>query len=253
MRSVALIPEATLVGLEEVARCLAALQVQVSRDFAATWGSDARLRTTNEPDEEEEILYLLDDAAQADALGHARHLTGERPCGFVLLRPYLEAGAAWQAAVSHELLEMLADPLLYLAVQGPSPQTRPLQGEAKERVAAPLYSRERGGGEGALALFALEVCDPVQGDDYAIADVPVANFVLPTWFLPEPLADATLVDFLGRLADPFTLAPGGQASYCTELGRWQTWFAKRCPPHRRQPSAYSRRRRRMQRGINVRG
>ncbi|HZT82965.1 MAG TPA: hypothetical protein VFA26_22235, partial [Gemmataceae bacterium] len=70
---------------------------------------------------------------------------------------------------------------------------------------------------------------------------------LPTWFVPGPLPETALVDFLGRLADPFTLSPGGYAAYCTELGRWQQWFARRCPKHQRQPGAYSRRRRRAQR------
>ena len=36
--------EASLVGPDDVARSAAALQTQVSRDFAATWGLDAGLR-----------------------------------------------------------------------------------------------------------------------------------------------------------------------------------------------------------------
>src|SRR5205807_1145907 len=108
--------------------------------------------------------------------------------------------------------------------------------------------RARGEDGGQPALFALEVCDPVRHDEYEIAGLPVANFVLPSWFRSGPLRDEALVDFLGRLAEPFTLSPGGHASFCTELGRWQQWFAKRCPKRERQPGAYSRRRRRVQRG-----
>src|SRR5260370_13429430 len=118
MRTIALVNEATLIGPDDLARCAAALQTQVSRDFAATWGMDARLRPASEPDDEDEILYVLDDAAQADALGCQRHAAGERPCGFVFVRPCLEAAAAWQAAVSHALLELLADPLINLAAEG---------------------------------------------------------------------------------------------------------------------------------------
>ena len=217
MRQIALVHEATLIGPDDVARGAAALTTQLSRDFAATWGLDAELRVTAQPTDDEEPLYLLDDAAQAEAL--RLPATPGRPFGVVLLRPCLEAGEAWQIAASHELLEMLADPLVNLGAEGRF-QGRP-------------------------ALFALEVCDPVAGDDYEIAGVPVANFVLPTWFTPGPLTDDVLVDFLGRLTDPFTLSPAGHASYCTELGRWQTWFAKRCPRQRRQPGAYSRLRRRV--------
>jgi len=217
VRQIALIHESTLVGPDDVARCAAALQTQVSRDFAATWGLDAEPRITTEPADDEEPLYLLDDATQAEAL--RLPATTGRPFGVVLVRPCLEAGDAWQVAVSHQLLEMLADPLVHLGAEGRF-QGRP-------------------------ALFALDVCDPVAGDEYEIAGVPVANFVLPTWFTPGPLADEVLVDFLGRLSEPFSLSPTGCASYCTELGRWQTWFAKRCPKHQRQAGAHSRRRRRM--------
>jgi hypothetical protein len=226
MRTVALINHSSLLGADDVARCAAALQTQVSRDFAPTWGIDARLRVADEPQDDDELLALLDDAAQADALGCQTRAAGERPCGFVLVRPCLDAGEPWEAAASHELLELLADPLLYLAAEGVH-QGRP-------------------------ALFALEVCDPVANDGYEIAGVAVANFVLPTWFVSRPLADDTLVDFLGRISDPFTLAPGGQALVCTELGRWQPWFARRCPKHQRQAGAYSRRRRRVQQRPGVR-
>jgi hypothetical protein len=221
VRRLAVLNESSLVGPEDGARCVAALQTQVSRDFAATWGIDAQLRLSDRAEEDEEILYLLDDPLQADRQGTPGRTTGGRPCGFVCVRPCLEAGDAWQTAASHALLEMLADPLLNLGAEG-------------------LY-------QGLPAWFALEVCDPVESDTYEVAGLPLANFVLPTWFVPGPLPDQALVDFLGRLTDPFTLAPGGHASYCTELGRWQQWFAKRCPKHRRQPAAYSRRRRRQRR------
>lgn len=217
MRQIALIAATTLVEPGEVSRCAAALQTQVSRDFAATWGMNAQLRVTDTPTAEEEVLFLLDDARQAEAHDP---FPCERPWGFVFLRPCLETGEAWQSVVSHELLEMLADPLIHLAVAG-------------------RYQE-------APALFAVEVCDPVAGDGYEIDDVPLANFVLPSWFLARPLRDEILVDFLGRLSDPYTLTPTGCALVGTEVGRWQTWFARRFPRAQRLPAAYSRRRRRLE-------
>jgi len=217
VRKVVIINHSSLVGRDDVARCVTALQTQVLRDFAPLWGIDAELRMGEAPAEDEEPLYLLDDAAQADGLGFHARTSADRPCGFVLVRPCLEVGDSWQGTASHELLEMLADPLVNLAAEGVH--------------------------LGRPALFALEVCDPVENDEYEIAGLAMSNFVLPTWFVPGSPDDAW-VDFLGRLADPFTLSPGGYASYCTELGRWQQWFAKRCPKHQRQPRAYSRRRRR---------
>lgn len=218
MRQIVLVNESSLVGPDDVARCAAALQTQVSRDFAPAWGIEARVGVAGKADDGEEALYLLDDSAQADALGYHRRSGDQRPCGFVFVRPCLESGAAWQATASHELLEMLADPLVNLTAEGSF--------------------------QGLPALFALEVCDPVECDTYDVGDVSVSNFVLPTWFLAGPHPDDVLVDFLGRLAEPFTLSPGGYASYCTELGRWQQWFARRCAKQQRHPGAYSRRRRR---------
>ncbi len=218
MRQIVLVNESSLVGPDDVARCATALQTQVSRDFAPVWGIDAQVRVADKPDEGEEALYLLDDAAQADVLGYHGRGAEQRPCGFVFVRPCLAAGGAWQATASHEVLEMLADPLVNLAAEGSF--------------------------QGTPALFAFEICDPVEGDFYDIGDVAVCNFVLPTWFVPGPHPEEVLVDFLGRLAEPFTLSPGGYASYCTEIGRWQQWFARRCAKPQRHPGAYSRRRRR---------
>jgi hypothetical protein len=227
VRTIAVLNHSTLVPPEDAGLCVTALQAQVTRDFAPTWGIGARLRLAEDPAEDEETLALLDDAAQATALGYQGRAAGGRPSGFVFVRPALDTVGSWQVAASHALLEMLADPLVNLAAEG-------------------AY-------QGTPALFALEVCDPVAGDEYDLAGVPVSNFVLPTWFLPGPLPDEALVDFLGRLTDPFTLSPGGYASYCTEPGRWHYWFAKRCPKHRRQPALFSRRQRRVQRRAGVTG
>src|SRR5262249_39184610 len=65
MRKIAVVNESTLIGSDDMTRCVAALQTQVSRDFASTWGIDASLRVTDEPDDDEELLVLFDDAAQA--------------------------------------------------------------------------------------------------------------------------------------------------------------------------------------------
>src|SRR5437660_10039067 len=97
MRTIAVVNQSTLLANEDVVRCVAALQTQVSRDFAATWGLDARLRVTDEAGDDEEALYLLDDGVQANALGLHTRTANERPCGFGLVRLCLDAGDSWQA------------------------------------------------------------------------------------------------------------------------------------------------------------
>src|SRR5258708_39323159 len=119
MRTIAIVNESSLVSMDDVAQCAAALQTQVSRDFAATWGIDASLRVAADADKEEEILYLLDDARQADALGHQSLLSGPRPCGFVFVRPCLEAEAGRRRAASPAVVGTVAGPRPHLpAIHG---------------------------------------------------------------------------------------------------------------------------------------
>ena len=94
--------------------------------------------------------------------------------------------------MSHEILEMVADPgaNLYAA------------GFVRDRA-----DRKRG------ALVSYEVCDPVESITYKIAGVPVSNFVLPEWFEPEHEDGSLKMDYRGRLNGPFQLAPGGYVDY----------------------------------------
>jgi hypothetical protein len=63
--------------------------------------------------------------------------------------------------------------------------------------------------------YAMELADPVQRDSYEVEvtildetrRVVLSNWVTPAWF---GLASGP-VDYLGRLTDPFSLAPGGYA------------------------------------------
>ncbi len=89
------------------------------------------------------------------------------------------------AVVSHEVLEMIADSYVNKWVDAPSGQS-----------------------------WSLEVCDPVEADQYRItgAQVPfdamVSNFVLPCFFDPNA---TTKCDWLGSVHAPFTLGSGGYA------------------------------------------
>lgn len=213
MRTVALVNRAAHLDSDELAQCVAALQTQVSRDFAPLWGIDARLRVCTTPDDGDEVIWLTDDVRQANVLLptlSSSTAIATRPTGVVLI----ERNEPWQITASHEVLELLVDPLLRLAA------------EARQQDEP--------------AWMALEVCDPVAGESYEIDEVPVANFVLPSWFLTDPLPDEMLVDFLGRLADPLTLVPTGCAAWSVAPGCWQLWCAKRCPSQRRRPPAFSR-------------
>jgi hypothetical protein len=164
-----------------------ALTIQVERDFAPAWGiTKARFMVGGRG----EKIHFFDSAHQAGDYGW--HIVDDHglPYAHVFTDPSISAGSDWisgtdaiSATVSHEALEMLADP------------------------SAAEYSFN-----GARLMWAREVCDAVQANTYRIAArgfrVPVSNFVLPTFF--NPWADGPY-DHLGVLREPFSLAKGGYA------------------------------------------
>lgn len=117
----------------ELHRVVRAVNRQVADDFAPYWGFGGRLRVEGPAGDSldaeaarelrgDAILYLLDSATSADALGyHARTLRGI-PYGFVYLDLCAKLGDAWSATLSHEALELIADPQCNLPVQGPHPR-----------------------------------------------------------------------------------------------------------------------------------
>jgi hypothetical protein len=65
-----------------------------------------------------------------------------------------------------------------------------------------------------LVLYACEICDPCQADEfgYAIDGVAVSDFLFPSWFETFHRSGAIPLDYCGRISTPFTLLPGGYAN-----------------------------------------
>jgi hypothetical protein len=145
----------------EVLAAIRAVNRQIAEDFAPYWALSAVLRLT---DPETKPL-------QADAIiriyphGHDFHWSPSGlPEGYVFTDlseaakesvPWL----TWTNSLSHEALELIADPEVNTLVQGPHPV------RTKERV---FHYRE--------------ICDPVQSETYLVDGVTVSNFVLPHYY-----------------------------------------------------------------------
>ncbi len=99
-----------------------------------------------------------------------------RTAGESLRKLDLDNGSSWTATLSHELLEMLADPWINWCATG---------NDSK--------------------IYALEVCDAVEADDlgYDIDGVRVSDFVTPAWF--EPTC-ADRLDFKKHVSKELELA-----------------------------------------------
>jgi hypothetical protein len=169
----------------------AALQKQVSRDFAPVWGLDATLAfipkgSTANPKHWQ--LVFLDNADQAGALGYHDLTATGLPLGKVFIRTTEQAGDAWSVTASHELLEMLGDPYANTSVL--------------------MLNQDGVSG----TCFAYETCDAVEDDSlgYVINQFKVSDFVYPNWFEPAGTTPAgSKYDFMGHCTGPFQLLKGG--------------------------------------------
>lgn len=186
--NIAVINASTIVSDQDVEKAVAALQVQVSRDFAPAWGIDATLRAVpkgKKPKKGEWWLTILDDADSAGALGYHDLTKAGLPMGKVFAKTSMQSHASWTVTASHELLELLADPNINLTV---------------------FEESDHGG-----RLYSYEVCDACEGDDFAykIDGVPVSDFVYPAWFESFRGKGSARFDHAKKIDAPFQLLKGG--------------------------------------------
>jgi hypothetical protein len=179
---VSVINASSVVTDDEVRTLVAALQKQVSRDFAPVWGIDAELvfvPAGGKPDAGTWWLSILDNTDRAGVLGHHDLTPDGLPVGKSFAGTDKHFGHCWTVTASHELLEMLADPDINLSV-----------------FVHPTATDS--------TLYAYEVCDPCQDDSfgYDIDGVTVCNFVYPAYFQSFRPSGSTQFDHLGKIQKP---------------------------------------------------
>lgn len=160
------VPFATL---EQIA---AALQQQVDNDFAPTWGVRADISALAAGDPMPAgswPIKIVDNIGGAGGV----HLDEQG-------QPYAEAvnGPELSIAISHELLEMLADPW-----------------GNRFTPAADLDPSSDGG----QVFYLVEVGDPCEVTSYPVGGVTVSDFILPSFYDPNATGN---VDFRGALSGP---------------------------------------------------
>ena len=179
-----------VVSWKDAVRVTAALRKQVHGHFAPVYGihADVELVPRGRQDPAAWQIALVDDTRAAEDDGWHELTSAGRPLGRVLTKRAIEQTGGWSSTASHELLELLADPDLSLAV----------------------VAYDRGGSR----LYAYEVCDPVQDDRYGyfVDRVRVSNFVYPAWFEQFPQHRATRFDHQGSCTRGFQVLAGGYAS-----------------------------------------
>jgi hypothetical protein len=180
----ALVSTVDEVDFAELSMASAAIQKQITRDFAPVWNVtatiDAFAALTDVP-----LGYWPIIVVEAVAHGGQHRDRNGQP--FALI----EGGASWPLAASHEALEMLADPFGNRLIAGFSPV------EAQGRVE-----------------FLVEVCDPCEDDDFAYTanGVLVSDFYTPNYFDPVA-APGVRYSFSGAITKPREVLAGGYLTW----------------------------------------
>ena len=224
MITIAIINESTVLSDDLVSGgVLDALRTQLTRDFCGAWnvGIPKLIFAAKGPGGQPPtltadtwVIAILDDSDQADALGYHDETANGTPLGKVFAKSCLDDHVSWTVCLSHELLEMLADPYINLCAEGADGRIR-----------------------------AMEVCDAVEDDScgYEISGILVSDFVLPAWFslrnVPAPF------DFCKKVPAAFALAQGGYISIMA-AGNWSQENADTKAARKRPAQKGSRRERR---------
>ncbi len=179
---------------------VAALNEYVASWLAPAWNVSAELHVTDRPMPGEWGIVFLDRADVAGALAY--HDDEGGPVAKVFVETIQQYGSSLTVATSHELAEMLVDPL------------------ASFWAAA----------QGVQRLVALEVCDPVQSDSLGleVAGFLMSDFVYPAWF--DPAASGVPFDHQNAVSAPFQVHAKG---YVIQLanGAESEQFANRVLPN----------------------
>lgn len=190
---VAITNASTCLDDAQVEAVLASLQKQVSLDFKPYWDLDCSLTFQNKNQPLAAgwwQIVIVDNPDQAGALGYHEMTSAGTPLGKVFAKLDLENNGSWTVTLSHELLEMLADPWINWCATGSDGK-----------------------------IYALEVCDAVEADDlgYEVDGVLLSDFVTPSWFGPT---DADCFDFKRRISKELELAQGGYISILDPKKGW---------------------------------
>ena len=206
---VAIISLTSDISMRNVLQAAAAVQKQITRDFVPFWGLQATVDVFEDlesvpsdyypvvlfgdPDElvgrlefavgREYAEQLIDDFERDQMAG--LHLNAFTRQPFALV----EVNDAWSVVLSHEVLELIADPYGNRLVAAAKP------GDPDRRV-----------------KYLLEICDPCQTMWYPVNGVPVADFYTQRYFDPVDV-EQTRFSFTGALEGPLQILPGGYLSW----------------------------------------
>jgi hypothetical protein len=179
-----------------------AIAKQVTHHFQPEWHIGAELKAIALPlngkkapvQRDADAIIYLGDSSEDPTTGvkgaYGYHSANNRkiPYGFIYLNICGKSREVWTSTLSHEVLELLADPDAALTASGPAPKGH----------TGPVH-------------YDIEVCDPTQGDTYSIDHVVVSNFVGKSYFGLSGGSGRT--NYLNLRLAPFGVRPRGYLQY----------------------------------------
>lgn len=195
---VAIVNRSTTFKDDDLPALVYVLATQARVHFAPIWGNYPNIVDfpTTVPDDKIDPIYaqivLLDTSDQAGALGYHNVTPSGKPLGRAFVGDDLKYNVYPTQTISHELLEMLADPSIN---------------------AVYMYKTH---------LLACEVCDPVEDAAFAyqINGLWVSDFIYPSWFGNDP--SNTRYDYTGAITKPLQIAKNGYIGRYDLAGkRWR--------------------------------
>lgn len=202
MRSLVIVNASPLLRDDEVKALVTPLQTQIDRDFLPAWrargvgpvrvGFAGTIDIPKLPPDCWPI-FLNKHSNDPGALGWHDDDPGQniRVYSRVFVGDCLRFGLNWETTLSHEALELMADPDVRRVYRMPNGR-----------------------------LASLEVCDAVEADDlaYDVGGHQMSNFVLPAYFSARHFGP---FDHLGKLTKGCpALTPGGYMPVTDANGNW---------------------------------
>ena len=211
--TISIVNRARTIKDADIKRVMPALQKQITTQFEPVWGWGANLKFDAK---KFDMKVIIKDTAGAGAyLGY--HIKDGIPTTYIFAKDDIADSGEYTSTLSHELLEMIADPAVNLYAIG----------------------KFRYRGRSRTGLFGLEVCDPVESNYYKIDGVTVSDWVRPEWFEPEHAKGEMKTDFLGVVDAPFMIAQGGYADVLSG-SHWHTLRGRKAKVKRQRHRAEAR-------------
>ena len=169
----------TALGVD-LKKLVVALQKFLDNHFVPVWGAPAKLRVADAPMPGAWTVVFLDEPDAPNALGYHDLTVNGFPLSKVFVKPTLKIGDKVSVTACHELAEMLIDPAINMWADGPN-----------------------------NSLYAYEMCDAVEEEEFDIDGIAMSDFVYPAYFENFRKPNSTQFDHLKKVTRPYQILAGG--------------------------------------------